>query len=75
VEPRSFSWRQRTLDVRLVRAARTDWGLTPLSSSGELLDERPVVPRVERIKTAIYVDRAEKPTSVIEVGNKKPPSS
>ncbi|HST55403.1 MAG TPA: hypothetical protein VLJ42_05855 [Solirubrobacteraceae bacterium] len=75
-EPREVSWRERTLNVRLARGPRrTDWGLKLLSNSGELLDERPVATRVEQIRMTMHIDGSSTPSSVIEIGDKKPPPS
>lgn len=73
-EPRAMAWSDRTLDVQLPRGARrTEWGLTLLSSSGELLDERPVALRVEQISMAIHVNDGAAPASTITMGDKKAP--
>jgi hypothetical protein len=75
-EPREVSWRERTLDVRLPRGARrTDWGLTLLTSDGTLLDERPVATRVEQVKMAMHVNVEAEPSSVVDIGDKKPQPS
>lgn len=75
-EPRELSWRERTLDVRLPRGARrADWGLALLTSDGKLLDERPVAKRVEQVKMAMHVNGASKPSSVIDIGDRKPQPS
>jgi hypothetical protein len=75
-EPHELSWRDRTLDVRLPRGARrTDWGLTLLASDGKLLDERPVAKRVEQVKIAMHVNGASGPSSVVDIGDRKPQPS
>jgi hypothetical protein len=46
-----------------------------LSSSGDLLDERPVVSRVEQVTMTMHVEGSSTPASIIEIGDKKPPPS
>lgn len=73
-EPRNQSWGDRTLDARISRGSRrTDWGLKLMNASGELMDERPVVSRVEEIRLAIHVNGGEEPASVVHIGDKQPP--
>jgi hypothetical protein len=75
-EPRDMSWHQRTLDITLPRGPRNaDWGILLLGPDGELLDELPVVPRVERINLSLQIIGSSAPPSVSTVGEQKPPPS
>ena len=76
VEPRTVSWRERTLDVGIALGPQgADWGVALLSPSGGLLDEHPVAPRVEKIVMAMHVNGAAEPSSTTVIGNTKPVSS
>src|SRR5205085_2549168 len=73
-EPRHSKWHERTMSVRLPRGPRrTDWGVVLRASDGTLLDERPVVTRVEAISFAMHVNGGTEPASKFTVGDQKPP--
>ena len=71
LDPRRRPWRDRVLSIGLPRGPRrTDWGVQLLDAGGQLLDERPVVPRVERIEMSIRVDGGQ-PASSFVIGDRK----
>lgn len=75
-EPRHLPWDRRTLDVALPRGARrTDFGVALMGPDGQLLDERPVVARVEQISLALHVNGGTEPASVLVVGDREEPPS
>ncbi len=73
-EPRTLTWRERTVSVRLPRGPRrTAWGMVLRASDGTLLDERPVAQRVEAISFAIRIGDSAQPASEFTVGDQQPP--
>ena len=62
------------LRVNIPRGPRhTDWGVQLLSPSGQILDERPVVRRVESIHMALHANGAAAPTSSFVIGDRSEP--
>jgi hypothetical protein len=58
-EPRSLSWNEKLLGVRLPCGPRgSEWGLTFMGPDGALFDERPVARRIERIDVALGIKDA-----------------
>jgi hypothetical protein len=75
VEPRTLSWRERTLDVRLPIGPGSEWGAMLIGPAGELLDEWPVALRVRSIHLQIQPmvpGGAVGPPQVATVGDRKP---
>lgn len=73
-EARLRPWRERLLTVALPRGPRrTDWGAMLLSPDGRVLDERPVVGRVERIELSLYVNASAETASVSITGDRQDP--
>src|SRR6186997_106 len=53
-EARDLPWNARTIGVRVPRGPRgTSWGVSLIGPDGQLLDERPVARRIERIELSI----------------------
>jgi hypothetical protein len=76
LEPREMSWRQRTLDVKLPHGPRrAAWGFMLLGPEGELLDDRVVAPRIERVNVTVHVAGSSGPSNVSTIGEKKPAPS
>lgn len=73
VDPRKRPWRERVLSIGLPRGPRrTDWGIQLFDANGQLLDERPVVPRVERIEMSMRIDGSAEPASTMVIGDREP---
>jgi hypothetical protein len=73
-EPRARSWKDRLLEVYLPRGPRrAEWGAMLLSPAGAVLDERPVVRRVEQIELSIGFKDAPGSESKSIIGDPKPP--
>jgi hypothetical protein len=76
VEPRTLGWNKRALTIGLPRGPRrTEWGLGLHASDGRLLDERPVVKRIEQLTLEIGIAGASSPASRSVVGDPYPPPS
>lgn len=72
-EPRTLSWRERTLTIGLSRGPRrAEWGLGLLTSDGRLLDERPLARRYEQVTMEYAVAGANRPLSRSVVGDRNP---
>lgn len=72
-EARDHPWSKRTMDVRVPRGPRgTSWGVSLLAPDGQLLDERPVVRRVERIELSVSIAGADGPAIESVVGDRRP---
>jgi hypothetical protein len=70
-EPRETSWRERTLDVTLPHGPRrAAWGFMLLGPEGELLDDRTVAPRVEKVSVTVHPMGSPPPT----IAPEPPPS-
>lgn len=75
-EPRTLRWNERTLTIGLPRGPRRgDWHLELHASDGRLLDERPLVPRIEQITIEIGMAGSSSPASRSVVGDPEPPPS
>lgn len=73
-EPRTAAWHERTLSVWLPRGPRrTDWAVSLFSPDGRLLDERPMVPRIEQISLSIHVGDSAAPSSQSLIGDPDAP--
>lgn len=73
VEARELPWSKRMMDVRVPRGPRgTCWGVSLLAPDGQLLDERPVVRRVERIELSVSIAGADGPAMESVVGDRRP---
>lgn len=71
LDPRRRPWRERVLWLSLPRGPRrTEWGVQLLDAGGQLLDERPVVPRVERVEISMRVDGGA--ASSVVIGDREP---
>jgi hypothetical protein len=74
IEPWALPWSERLLSVALPRGPRrTDFGISLFASDGRLLDEWPVVARVEQLTMALHIDGATEPSSVSVVGDRENP--
>jgi hypothetical protein len=70
-EPRERSWRERSLGVSLPHGPRrAAWGFMLLGPRGELLDDRTIAPRVEKITVTVTAMGSPPPTTAPE----RPPS-
>lgn len=73
-ESRDLAWSERTLDIRLPRGARrTEVGVSLFGPDGWLMDERPVVRRVEQIEMEIGIKGTSEPFSKSVIGDPDPP--
>lgn len=71
-EARDLSWNERTLDVLVPRGPRgTCWGVALLGPDGQLMDERPVVRRVESIEVAVGIAGESGPATKTIVGDRR----
>lgn len=72
-EARDLPWSKRTMDVRVPRGPRgTCWGVSLFAPDGQLLDERPVVRRIERIEMSLKIAGARGPAMTGIVGDRRP---
>ncbi|MEX2413524.1 MAG: hypothetical protein WD399_07695 [Thermoleophilaceae bacterium] len=75
-EARKKLWHERVLNARIPRGPRrTSWGVSLISPSGQLLDERPVVARAEQMSFSLYVNGSDTPASTSVIGDRRPPPS
>ncbi|HEY1853682.1 MAG TPA: hypothetical protein VGG40_03780, partial [Solirubrobacterales bacterium] len=72
-EARDLPWNERTISVRVPRGPRgTCWGVSLIGPDGQLLDERPVVRRIERIELSVGIIGEEEPAMTGIVGDTRP---
>jgi hypothetical protein len=72
-EARNLPWNKRTLDVRVPRGPRgTCWGVSLIGPDGQLLDERPVARRIERIEMSVGMLGEKEPGIKSIVGDRRP---
>jgi hypothetical protein len=72
IEARDLPWEKRTIDVRVPRGPRgTDWGVSLISPSGQLLDEQPVARRIERMKLSMAIGDADEPEVESIIGDSR----
>lgn len=70
VEPRHRSWSERLLTVSLPRGPqRIPWGVALLGADGQLIDERPVAPRVEQITIRFFTGPPSKGAATSVAGD------
>jgi hypothetical protein len=69
-DPRKLEWNERTISVRLPRGPRrTEFGVMLFGPDGGLLDERPVVPRIEQIEMSYGIMDSTAPPSTSLIGD------
>ncbi|UGS36110.1 hypothetical protein [Capillimicrobium parvum] len=75
-EPRMLAWNRRTIAVRLPRGPhRTSWSVSLMSPDGRLLDERPLVRRIESVELTWHAEAAAAPGSRSVIGERRPTPS
>lgn len=66
-------WNKRTIGVRVPRGPRgTCWGVALIGPDGQLLDERPVVRRIERIELSLGIIGEKESAIKSVVGDQRP---
>lgn len=72
-EARELGWSERILEVRVPRGPRgTAWGVSLIGPDGSLLDERPVVRRIESIELPLGVIGDPGPPDTTVIGDRRP---
>ncbi len=72
VEPRHRQWSERLLTVSLPRGPRrTPWGVALIAADGQLLDERPVAPRLEQIVMRFTTGRSSSEALTTVAGDRR----